>query len=265
MPQNVYKVDKRQAKNGFFSLVIRILIRLLQAAGFVLLLFWVSWGLLKGHQWLIHTPELAIKDIRITGNHHFADARIMKKAGIKRGQNILQLRINEVKGRLVKDPWIESALIRRELPRTLHVQVEERVPVFMIQKEEAVFYADAGGREIAPVRADRFISLPQLVFDDASVAQRRKLDLLHSCFLKKQLPFSLAESSWLRFVAAGELVEFYLQNRRLKVVLSTRGLVQNIENLKRIWRDLENRGELDRAIRIVVAKDIGWVKKENQV
>ncbi|MCF8103873.1 MAG: FtsQ-type POTRA domain-containing protein [Desulfohalobiaceae bacterium] len=265
MPENVYKSKKRDAGTGFFSRMTRIVIRILQLSVFVLLLFWVSWGLVKGYHWLVNTPRLAVRDILITGNHHFDEDRIMEKAGIKRHQNILQLRIEEVKDRLVRDPWIDSVLIRRELPGRLHLQVRERAPVFIIQKKETLFYADAKGQEIGPVQADHFISLPLLVFDGASPRQRRKLELLHSCFLKRQLPFSLAESSWLRFLAAGEVVEFYLQGRRLKVVLDTRGLVQNIESLRRIWRDLDTRGELERTVRILVAKDTGWVKKENQV
>ncbi len=265
MPGNVYKDRKRQGRTGIFSRITRIFIRFLQLTGFGLLLFGISWGLVRGYHWLVHTPGLAIRDIRITGNHHFDDSRIMEKAGIKRDQNLLQLRIKDVKARLVRDLWIDSVLIRRELPRTLHLQVRERLPVFMIQKEEALFYADAKGSEIGPVQADHFLSLPLLVFDGPSSRQRGKLDLLYRCLRKKQLPFSLAESSWLRFLAGGEIVEFYLQDRRLKVVLNTRGLVANIESLKRIWRDLDSRDELDRTVRILVAKDIGWVKKENQV
>lgn len=264
MPENVYRNNLKGTRLGSLFKIKRIMVRFLQVTGFTLFLFGVSWGLLAGYHWLVNTPRLGIEKVRITGNHHFDDEKIMKKAGISREQNILGLKIQEVKSRLVRDPWIDSVRIRRELPRKLHIRIWEKEPAFWIVKENRMYYADKKGRDIGPVQADQCISFPLLVFDDASAYQQHKLDLLVRSFVEKQWPFSLAESSWLRFLAAGELVELFLHDRGLKVVLNTRGLSRNIDCLKRIWRDLNGREELDGTARILVSKEVGWVKKEHQ-
>ncbi len=242
-----------------------LVIRVLQLSAFVLLLGGVSWGLLQGYDWLLHTPVMQITEIRISGNRHFDDARIESMSGIRPGDNSMAVHIKKVEAALEQNPWIDSVSIRRELPHTVHITVDEREPVFWVQQDNAVYYADQKGQAIGPVQAENFVSLPHLVFDTGSALQARKLDSLCRQFAGKAFPFSLAESSWVRFLAGGEIVEFFLQGRNMKVRLKTRNLQLNISRLRKIWRDLDQRRELETTSMIWTAGHLGWVKKENQV
>ncbi len=243
----------------------KLVIRFLQLSSFILLLGGVSWGLLQGYAWLLHTPGMQIEQIRISGNQHFDDGQIAQMSGIEPGANILAVHIKKVKDALEHDPWIDAARVRRELPHTVHIAVKEREPAFWIQKDDAVYYADQEGRSIGPVLAEDFVSLPHLVFDKGSALQSRKLKALCRQFDGKAFPFSLAESSWLRFVAGGEIVEFFLQGRNMTVRLNTDALQVNINSLRKIWRDLDHRRELEETFMIWTTGHLGWVKKENQV
>ena len=254
--------EKASDRGGALARALR---RLFQLIVFLLLLGGVSWGLLRGYGWLLQTPLVEIKAIHIRGNHHFEDSRIREMIGIRTGANIIAVHIKKVQETLEDDPWIERALVRRELPHTLHIVITEREPAFWIQKGARIFYADDHGREIGPVQAEGFVSLPYLVFDANSDFQVRTLDALCGHFARRELPFSLAESSWVRFLAGGEIVEFFLQGRQIKIRLNTRDLQVNLDSLRRVWRDLDERRELDGTFRIWICDRLGWVQKEKQV
>ena len=245
--------------------LVRAVRRMFQLIAFLLLLGGVSWGLVRGYAWLLQTPLLEIRTIRVRGNHHFDDPGILRMIGIEKGANIMAVHIKKVQEALEDDPWIDRALVRRELPHTLDIEIKEREPAFWIQKEARIFYADRTGRDIGPVQAEGFVSLPYLVFDASSDFQARTLDALYTSFASKELPFSLAESSWVRFVAGGEIVEFFLQGRQMNIRLNTRDLQVNIDSLRRVWRDLDERRELEQTFGIWICGRLGWVKKEKQV
>jgi hypothetical protein len=67
------------------------------------------------------------------------------------GRNLLRLPLSEVRLRLAANPWIASAEVAKELPDRLRVTVAERQPAVLLRIGEALLYADAAGRPIAPV------------------------------------------------------------------------------------------------------------------
>jgi hypothetical protein len=67
------------------------------------------------------------------------------------GRNLLRLPLSEVRLRLAANPWIAAAEVAKELPDRLRVTVAERQPAVLLRIGEALLYADAAGRPIAPV------------------------------------------------------------------------------------------------------------------
>jgi len=75
------------------------------------------------------------------------------------GRNLLRLPLAEVRLRLAANPWIAAAEVAKELPDRLRVTVAERRPAVLLRSggallqgdAEALVYADASGRPIAPV------------------------------------------------------------------------------------------------------------------
>jgi cell division protein FtsQ len=78
-----------------------------------------------------------------------------------RGENILGIRISEWQQKLLASPWVESATIRRVLPATLEIVVNERVPMGIGRLGTSLYLIDAKGvivDEYGPAYAD--IDLP---------------------------------------------------------------------------------------------------------
>lgn len=74
------------------------------------------------------TDLLRLRRISITGCRHADSAKV--EALVRRNfqGNLLRLDLAQLRARLEREPWIRRAEIRRVLPETLIVQVEERVP-----------------------------------------------------------------------------------------------------------------------------------------
>lgn len=67
----------------------------------------------------------------------------LKILGIGESINMTSLNTSEMQKKLEDTPCIESALIRAELPDTLHIEINERIPVVYVEQESG---ADTGNR-----------------------------------------------------------------------------------------------------------------------
>lgn len=69
-----------------------------------------------------------IKRVYVVGASHYSEAEVLRLAGVHVGDPLLWITTRSVKG-LADDPWILGARVFRQLPDTLHIEVEERTPV----------------------------------------------------------------------------------------------------------------------------------------
>jgi cell division protein FtsQ len=78
-----------------------------------------------------------------------------------RGQNILAARLDRWQQKLLSSPWVERATIRRLLPSTVEISIDERQPMGIGRIGVAMYLVDGKGviiDEYGPVYAD--IDLP---------------------------------------------------------------------------------------------------------
>ena len=58
--------------------------------------------------------------------------RIIEAARVKKGMNVLDVNLAMVRKRLLAQPWIANAEIRREIPAGLYIKVQEHTPLAII-------------------------------------------------------------------------------------------------------------------------------------
>jgi len=99
------------------------------AAGFIA--WWCgAWAL---NRFIYRNPSLAIDTIVVTNRGGLvSDDQIRRWAGVDLGENLLALDMRKVRRNLELVPSIESALVRRGMPRTLFIEVIEREAVAQI-------------------------------------------------------------------------------------------------------------------------------------
>jgi cell division protein FtsQ len=104
---------------------------------------------------------LQVSHLQVRGHHRLSTGEVLALVDGLRGQNILTIQINDWQQKLLGSPWVESATIRRVLPATLEITVQERVPMGIGRLGTSLYLIDANGvivDEYGPAYAD--IDLP---------------------------------------------------------------------------------------------------------
>jgi len=83
----------------------------------------VTWGV---YRYTTTSPRFAVKDIQISGAVRTTHDSLVKLSGVTLGDNLFKLNLGVTENRLLKDPWIRGVKVSRQLPATLHVDIDER-------------------------------------------------------------------------------------------------------------------------------------------
>jgi cell division protein FtsQ len=119
----------------------------------------LSLGLVAGYQTLLASPFFRLQKLTITGPTRFDQAAVIKLIGLKAGENLLKLDLDQLTRRLQASPWVERVSLRRVLPDELRVHLVDRVPKALLVSGE-VYFLDAQGRPFKRVEAGEPLGLP---------------------------------------------------------------------------------------------------------
>ena len=127
----------------------------------LLLLAGSAVGTWEGYQRLLRLPYFRIAEIHVEGNLQVAAGDVVTGLGLLPGTSILEVHLETLAQRVLRNPWIKEASVRRRLPLSLTVRIVERMP-------EAVYIADrryllsADGVILAALEPDELPTLPAL-------------------------------------------------------------------------------------------------------
>lgn len=74
-------------------------------------------------------PALRISHVTVQGTRLLARAEVLSRVRTLEGQNIVRADLEAARRRLLGSPWIADATLRRQLPSTIEVAIDEREPV----------------------------------------------------------------------------------------------------------------------------------------
>ena len=72
------------------------------------------------------------KNLKIEGMQRLSQNQIIEAARVKKGMNVLAVNLAMTRKRLLAQPWIADAEIRREIPAGLYIKVQEHSPLAII-------------------------------------------------------------------------------------------------------------------------------------
>jgi len=88
----------------------------------------------------------SINDIVLKGHWKRLDAQqLIEVGGVKQGDNLFLMNVREVHDRLMMHPWVREAAVRRHLPHTLLMAVEEFKPEAVYVRPDGMYYVDKEG------------------------------------------------------------------------------------------------------------------------
>lgn len=121
----------------------------------------ILWGMV-----VYYTPALTVQNVQITGTEALPANEIRDRLDLE-GRRLLALDVGAARAEIAKEPWVKSVEVRRRLPDTVLVQIQERKAFAMWRAAEQDFLVDAEG--VVVDRPDRVWNLPLIVNMDGSV------------------------------------------------------------------------------------------------
>lgn len=153
------------------------------AAVATLLLGSVCYGVVKGN----HVPTITenvqaicdaaataagfgISEVALTGERELSRDEILKTAGITDSTSLLFLDAAQARVRLLTNPWIAEATVLKLYPGRLRIEIKERAPFALWQKEARTSLIAVDGTVLEPAVPERFAKLPLVVGNGAAQA-----------------------------------------------------------------------------------------------
>jgi cell division protein FtsQ len=75
------------------------------------------------------SPALRISHLAVQGHRRLSAAEVRSRVRMLEGANIVRADLEAARRRLLGSPWIAEATLRRQLPATIEIAIEERQPV----------------------------------------------------------------------------------------------------------------------------------------
>jgi cell division protein FtsQ len=80
----------------------------------------------------VRSPLVRARVIDVAGAAHVTRSQALRLAGISRSTNVASLDTAAAASRLESDPWIARAIVRKDLPWTIRIELVERTPVLAV-------------------------------------------------------------------------------------------------------------------------------------
>ena len=162
------------------------------SAAAMLLLASASYGAVKGG----HVPQILenlqdlcdaaankagfhIAEVALTGEHEIGRDEILTLAGISDHSSLLFLDAARARTRLMSNPWIADATVLKLYPDRLRIEIKERKPFALWQKDGRIALIAVEGTVLEATAPSRFASLPMVVGKGAEQSAHAFLDLVH--------------------------------------------------------------------------------------
>jgi cell division protein FtsQ len=116
-----------------------------------------------------------IKHLSITGRRQLTDQDILSAAEVSARTSLLFLDVERSRDRLQASPWIAEASVRKTYPDRLQIEIQEREPFALWQKDGKISVIAVDGTVLAPLINRRFATLPLVV---GPGAERKAKDFL---------------------------------------------------------------------------------------
>lgn len=119
----------------------------------------LSMTLILGYHFLVHSSYFEVKKVVLKGSSNLEEQEALTLMGLNKPSNLLAVRLGVMAENLKSHSWIKDASLRRQLPGTILVEVQERKPRALIDLG-TIYYLDGSGLPIVKVEKDEKVELP---------------------------------------------------------------------------------------------------------
>jgi cell division protein FtsQ len=114
---------------------------------------------------VIHGSYFEISSFSVEGNRRVPAETIISSLGLPAHAGILEVDLNGLAGRIMRNPWIKTAAVSRRLPASLLIKVVERKPRTIILADHRAYLVSEDGLILKEAGSDDIPGLPMLRLD----------------------------------------------------------------------------------------------------
>ena len=129
----------------------------------------LGWGAYGLWEQVVQADYFKLATIRISGNRTLSEQRVRYLLAIPPDHSLLAIDLPRVGDRLARHPFIQTVALRRLLPDTLQVTIQEQSPALVIRSHEQSLIVDAEGHVLRDFDPQQDNSLPQLILNEQNV------------------------------------------------------------------------------------------------
>jgi cell division septal protein FtsQ len=206
-------------------------------------------------EFVLESAYFSVREIQVRGGDKVAGNEIVSMAGLRRGMSIWSIDLPSIEAKIAKHPWVRRVQVRREFPRRVVIDVEERTPKAIVALRR-LYYIDVDGvvfKEVDPGEDVKFplltgLRAEQLAAPDTTTRQRIR-EAIRLSEMMVQRSHSLSE---IHFAKPDRLVVY---TTAYPVALhmgwgNWAEKLQRMERLLALWQGNEERlGSLDMSFR----------------
>ncbi|MBX7078837.1 MAG: FtsQ-type POTRA domain-containing protein [Nannocystaceae bacterium] len=89
-------------------------------------------GVREGYAYATTSPRFEVRALQFQPTTHVDEARLRELLALAPGTNILSLELDGLAERITAEPWVARAVVNRELPDALRVEIEEHEAVAVL-------------------------------------------------------------------------------------------------------------------------------------
>ena len=139
--QSVLRIKKNRLQRFFFLSFREMMCCVLILSATLMLTF----GFIYGYSYILSDPAFRVRDVAVRGCREVTEQEVIAGASLSPGQNLFSISLKKVAHRIEKNPWIKEVRVGRELPDRLIMEVQERLPLALIEKNHRFKIVDRDG------------------------------------------------------------------------------------------------------------------------
>ncbi len=138
----------------------------------------LAWGAHGVWERVVHADYFKLRTIHITGNKTLSEQRIRYLLAIPADHSLLAIDLPRLGTRLSRHPFIQTVALRRLLPATLEVTIQEQSPALVVRSRGQSLIVDTEGRVLRDFDHEEDGALPELILNQQHVlSPGMRLDL----------------------------------------------------------------------------------------
>ena len=127
---------------------------------------------------ILRDAGFSVRSISVAGRVQTEQAELLSALNISRNDSILHIDLAGVHDRIAALPWVKEVRVTRNLPDAIHIELFERHPIAIWQRDGKMVLVDAEGVQITGKDVAEYHGLPLIVGKGAPQAAAGLIALL---------------------------------------------------------------------------------------